>query len=195
MTKQYHNRVLFKLRIIAILSIFLLKKKYTSSLAFHIKPNTSTSKSYRSTKIQQRSFTKLCGTATSTSSTSPTSINDGITFVTKWIQGRRCLFVPSRNERNRNKVSFFLQENDCDKNDDDNDDDDDCYNHSLLPPIVILGGMAQSIPSWQHHLPTLSKDRDILVYEYLGSGLGYRHPDLSNEDTMDKDDVTEVCFV
>ena len=38
------------------------------------------------------------------------------------------------------------------------------------PPLVILGGMAQSIASWEFHLPNLSRHRTVLVYEALGQG-------------------------
>ena len=63
-----------------------------------------------------------------------------------------------------------------------------------LPPIIILGGMAQSISSWEHHLPILSKDRDIFLYEYLGSGLGYSHPEFHNQYERINDLlISEVC--
>jgi pimeloyl-ACP methyl ester carboxylesterase len=39
------------------------------------------------------------------------------------------------------------------------------------PPIVLLGGTAQTIASWDMHTPILSKDRSILVYECAGQGL------------------------
>ena len=100
-----------------------------------------------------------------------------------WINGRRCLFIPSRNKIHLNKLvaSSSRMEEEEELN------SEKLYRVSL-PPIVILGGMAQSISSWEHHLPTLSKDRDIFIYEYLGSGLGYRHPEsnaISN--------CSEVC--
>lgn len=38
------------------------------------------------------------------------------------------------------------------------------------PPLVILGGMAQSIASWEFHLPYLSQKRSVLIYEALGQG-------------------------
>ena len=38
------------------------------------------------------------------------------------------------------------------------------------PPIIILGGMAQCIESLLHHLPEFSRERDVLMYEYCGSG-------------------------
>lgn len=41
---------------------------------------------------------------------------------------------------------------------------------SSNPPLVVLGGMAQSIASWEHHVPALSKDRDVLLYEARGQG-------------------------
>jgi pimeloyl-ACP methyl ester carboxylesterase len=33
----------------------------------------------------------------------------------------------------------------------------------MYPPLILLGGMAQSIDSWQVHLPSLSKDRHVLI--------------------------------
>ena len=38
------------------------------------------------------------------------------------------------------------------------------------PTMVILGGMAQSIASWEHHVPALSKSRSVLLYEARGQG-------------------------
>ena len=38
------------------------------------------------------------------------------------------------------------------------------------PPLVLLGGMAQSISSWEFHLSSLSQHRSVLVYEALGQG-------------------------
>jgi len=38
------------------------------------------------------------------------------------------------------------------------------------PPLIILGGMAQSIASWEFHLPQFAKDRSVLIYECLGQG-------------------------
>ena len=38
------------------------------------------------------------------------------------------------------------------------------------PPLIILGGMAQSIASWEFHLPHFAKDRSVLIYECLGQG-------------------------
>ena len=38
------------------------------------------------------------------------------------------------------------------------------------PPLVVLGGMAQSIASWELHLTYFAKDRSVLIYECLGQG-------------------------
>lgn len=38
------------------------------------------------------------------------------------------------------------------------------------PPLIILGGMAQSIASWEFHLPHFAKERSVLIYECLGQG-------------------------
>ena len=43
-------------------------------------------------------------------------------------------------------------------------------NNISHPPLVILGGMAQSIASWELHLPYFAKDRSVLIYECLGQG-------------------------
>ena len=37
-------------------------------------------------------------------------------------------------------------------------------------PLVILGGMAQSISSWEFHLQQLCATRSVMVYEALGQG-------------------------
>ncbi|KAL7550528.1 hypothetical protein ACHAWF_013745 [Thalassiosira exigua] len=37
-------------------------------------------------------------------------------------------------------------------------------------PLIILGGMAQSIASWEFHLPYLARHRPVLIYEALGQG-------------------------
>lgn len=102
----------------------------------------------------------------------------------QWINGRRCLFVPSNNISKRNEVAVGLfDRDDFPTKGEDNQQD-------KLPPIIVIGGMAQSISSWEHHLPTLSKERDIFLYEYLGSGLGCRHPDMNVDNYLI---VPEVC--
>jgi pimeloyl-ACP methyl ester carboxylesterase len=40
----------------------------------------------------------------------------------------------------------------------------------LYPPCVLIGGMAQTWKSWEHHLPNLSKNRQVIIYECLGQG-------------------------
>jgi len=42
--------------------------------------------------------------------------------------------------------------------------------NTSYPPLIILGGMAQSISSWEFHLPHFAKDRSVLIYECLGQG-------------------------
>lgn len=77
------------------------------------------------------------------------------------IHNRRCLLIPSREINNRNVVMNIR--------------DDDSKKGKVAstppPPLILLGGMAQCIESWQHHFPDLSKERDVLMYEYCGSGL------------------------
>lgn len=40
----------------------------------------------------------------------------------------------------------------------------------LHPTLVLLGGIAQTISSWQHQLHSLSRNRQVVVYECLGQG-------------------------
>jgi pimeloyl-ACP methyl ester carboxylesterase len=40
------------------------------------------------------------------------------------------------------------------------------------PSLVLLGGVAQSSASWDHQLPSLSRNRKVVVYECLGQGKG-----------------------
>jgi pimeloyl-ACP methyl ester carboxylesterase len=40
----------------------------------------------------------------------------------------------------------------------------------LHPPMVLLGGMAQSIPSWEAHAASFAQSRHVLVYEARGQG-------------------------
>ena len=78
------------------------------------------------------------------------------------VHGRRCLLIPSRKIQNRNMNINIIKE------------ERGVSTQTLPPPpppIIVLGGMAQCIESWQHHLPDLSKERDVLMYEYCGSGL------------------------
>mmetsp|Transcript_12204 Transcript_12204/g.18899 ORF Transcript_12204/g.18899 Transcript_12204/m.18899 type:complete len:356 (+) Transcript_12204:248-1315(+) len=62
-----------------------------------------------------------------------------------YIEGQRCLFLPRSSPNKNNEID-------------------------QSPPIVILGGMAQTIASWEFHARTFSRDRDVLVYECLGQG-------------------------
>ena len=50
------------------------------------------------------------------------------------------------------------------------DKPNDYQNSHSYPPLVILGGMAQSISSYEFHLSQLSKHRSVLMYEPIGIG-------------------------
>ena len=89
------------------------------------------------------------------------------------VHGRRCLLIPSRHSQNRNinmNMNTRTTKEDCSSR-------DTTILSSPLPspspsppPIIILGGMAQCIESLLHHLPEFSIERDVLMYEYCGSG-------------------------
>mmetsp|Transcript_19375 Transcript_19375/g.44292 ORF Transcript_19375/g.44292 Transcript_19375/m.44292 type:complete len:363 (+) Transcript_19375:65-1153(+) len=58
----------------------------------------------------------------------------------------------------------------------------------LYPPLVLLGGIAQTKTSWDHHLPSLARNRRVVVYECLGQGLNSittTSDDDKNEEEMD----------
>lgn len=40
----------------------------------------------------------------------------------------------------------------------------------LHPTMILIGGMAQTKASWEHQLPYLSKNRQVIVYECMGQG-------------------------
>ena len=68
----------------------------------------------------------------------------------------------------------------------------------LYPPLVLLGGIAQTRSSWDHHLPSLSKHRRVVVYECLGQG-DHRPstattPSSTSGDDEDKDDGVVPSF-
>lgn len=43
-------------------------------------------------------------------------------------------------------------------------------NDSERPPLVLLGGMTQTLTSWSAHVRPLSKHREVIVYEARGQG-------------------------
>eukprot|EP00980_Cylindrotheca_fusiformis_P009493 scaffold2076_cov106-Cylindrotheca_fusiformis.AAC.2 len=53
----------------------------------------------------------------------------------------------------------------------DNGEDDEVESTLQHPTLVLIGGMAQTKTSWEHHLPTLcSNGRKVIVYECIGQG-------------------------
>lgn len=54
--------------------------------------------------------------------------------------------------------------------------------HYRYPTLVVLGGIAQTTASWEHQMPSLSRNRKVIVYECLGQGKG------SDEETAADDD-------
>lgn len=55
----------------------------------------------------------------------------------------------------------------------------------LYPTLVLIGGIAQSISSWQHQIPSLSKNRRLVIYECLGQGGHSRTTESGNDDDDD----------
>ena len=78
------------------------------------------------------------------------------------INGRRCLFSPARDT--------ISQQPQRQKLDDDISIDLSENYSSIKYPLILIGGTAQTITSWEHHIGQLSRNRDVLVYECLGQG-------------------------
>jgi hypothetical protein len=45
-----------------------------------------------------------------------------------------------------------------------------CTGRPIAPPIILIGGTAQVIASWQGHIQALGKDRRLIIYETRGQG-------------------------
>ena len=58
---------------------------------------------------------------------------------------------------------------------------------SSYPPLVLLGGMAQSLESWTPHLSALSRNRKVVVYECIGQG---KSSSSSSDSNLDLTNVT-----
>jgi pimeloyl-ACP methyl ester carboxylesterase len=74
-------------------------------------------------------------------------VSIAISYISAWsepriVGGQRCLYIPSQTTPT----------------------------DSCRPPLVLVGGLAQSIASYESHLPFLSKKRSVLVYECRGQG-------------------------
>ena len=69
---------------------------------------------------------------------------------TRVVQGQRCLVIPSQKDNVAN------------------------------PTLVLIGGMAQSLHSWDHHMMALSRNRHVVLYECPGQGVKNENVDLGN---------------
>ncbi len=93
----------------------------------------------------------------------------------QFIGGRRCLHITSY--RRRSKMTNNAPSS---------------ASPPSTPPLVILGGMAQCIESWQHHFLDFSRERDVLMIEYLGQGLGSDYENkLIHDESESKEDMND----
>lgn len=72
----------------------------------------------------------------------------------RYVCGQRCLFVPASSTSPE------------------------------YPPLVLVGGLGQTIGSYESHLPYLSCDRNVLVYECLGQGFPENNGDVYSNVTL-----------
>mmetsp|Transcript_19414 Transcript_19414/g.27441 ORF Transcript_19414/g.27441 Transcript_19414/m.27441 type:complete len:358 (+) Transcript_19414:181-1254(+) len=83
-----------------------------------------------------------------------------------YIEGQRCLFLPRGSSvRSANKDNEIKP---------------------TPPPLILLGGMAQTIASWEINGRALSRDRDVLIYECIGQGQPY--PTVESENRNNNGD-------
>ena len=101
-----------------------------------------------------------------------------------YVNDRKCLLVPAKDLKHRNmSIKHSTRREATDHSTETNDEKE----MKPPPPIVMLGGMAQTIEGLQHHFQDFSRERDLLVYEYLGQGLGAT-------DDKDKTDYSNVSM-
>jgi pimeloyl-ACP methyl ester carboxylesterase len=131
-----------------LLLVFLAAAAFHYITAFAFISDLPPSRNSESSRLQQKQQ-EIVSTITGRPATaSPSSAGNSIpsqqaSFPSiQYIAGRRCLFAPCRDPSSR--------EANC--------------------PLVVIGGTAQTISSWEHQVPGLSKDRDVLIYECLGQG-------------------------
>jgi len=60
----------------------------------------------------------------------------------------------------------------------------------LRPPLVLMGGTAQWLDSWQGHITALAQSRRVLVYEIRGQGGGLAAPDGESNQQYDVADCS-----
>ena len=97
----------------------------------------------RRNRAQHSSYLYSSPSSSSTATTTLSSMP--IREEIRYIAGRRALILHPSNDNRNNNIQH-------------------------PPPLVVLGGMAQSISSWEFHLPYLAKQRSVLIYEGIGQG-------------------------
>ena len=124
-----------------LLLVLLAAFYYITAFAFI--SDLPPSRNSESSRLQQKQQEIVIGRPATASPSSADSSSQQASFPSiQYIAGRRCLVAPCRDPSSR--------EANC--------------------PLVVVGGTAQTISSWEHHVPGLSKDRDVLIYECLGQG-------------------------
>lgn len=82
----------------------------------------------------------------------------------EYVAGQRCLWTPQKTpQASSASVASTKSTNDN------------------PPPVVILGGMAQSIASWEHHVPSFAQSRSVLLYECRGQGPPHEEQERSQD--------------
>ena len=97
----------------------------------------------RRNRAQHSSYLYSSPSSSSTATTTLSSMP--IREEIRYIAGRRALILHPSNDNRNNNIQH-------------------------PPPLVVLSGMAQSISSWEFHLPYLAKQRSVLIYEGIGQG-------------------------
>ena len=90
------------------------------------------------------------------------------------IVGVECLVVVNKNSNNNNNNNnpSFYYPNPENSNSPTIIQIIPATQNDIYPPLILLGGIAQTKSSWDHHLTSLTKNRKVILYECLGQGLG-----------------------
>ena len=135
--------VLLWLMFVMILSVYPLQIKARGCRRVESVSAFLPSSNRRRNRAQHSSYLYSSPSSSSTATTTLSSMP--IREEIRYIAGRRALILHPSNDNRNNNIQH-------------------------PPPLVVLSGMAQSISSWEFHLPYLAKQRSVLIYEGIGQG-------------------------
>ena len=138
----------------------------------HVRQCSSKHRRIQLNRVDNRRCSAITIHSSSTANT-PSIIREEI----RYIAGRRALLLHPTTHPSSMETPTSDKHNNAIAN----------HSHHIHPPLVILGGMAQTISNWEFHLSFLSQHRSVLMYEPLGQG---RPPEHNSTPDQYYDDVS-----